>query len=374
MYFGVTRGLKFWRGILPWTRKMQAEALPLINVITASASKTRHLPRLRRLWVPLVLLVVGGVSSFAQNCQTAGDMDASQRSAIENAAKRYFDMTSRGDSASLRQNSISAVAANFSGIETAVKDNQPSLSGAKATVRPPFLLTAEGSQPLARGEFLCGVFGATGQTRESAIFVLNNLPPGKYAVAILDVTGGKVPLTLTLILQQIGSDWKLAGFNPKSSQAAGHDATWYAQRAKEFKTKGQTHNAWLYYSEVTALSAPVDFMSTLATDRLYDEARASQPSDVPADAKTVDLSAGSKTYQLSDIFPLAVGNDLDVVVRYQVPDISDNARVFQDNMAVIKGLVTKYPELRDAFAGVISRAVDPQGHDYGTLLPMKDIK
>jgi hypothetical protein len=353
---------------------MQAEALPLINVIIASASKNRNLPRLRRLWIPLVLLVVGGVSSFAQNCQTAGDMDASQRSAIENAAKRYFDMTSRGDSASLRQNSISAVAANFSGIETAVKDNQPSLSGAKATVRPPFLLTAEGSQPLARGEFLCGVFGATGQTRESAVFVLNNLPPGKYAVAIIDVTGGKVPPTLTLILQQVGSDWKLAGFYPKSSQAAGHDATWYAQRAKEFKTKGQTHNAWLYYSEVTALSAPVDFMSTLATDRLYDEAHASQPADVPADGKTVDLSAGGKTYHLSDIFSLAVGNDLDVVVRYQVPDISDNARVFQDNMAVIKGLVTKYPELRDAFAGVISRAVDPQGHDYGTLLPMKDIK
>jgi hypothetical protein len=61
-------------------------------------------------------------------------------------------------------------------------------------------------------------------------------------------------------------------------------------------------------------------------------------------------------------------------VRYQVPDISDNARVFQDNMAVIKALVTRYPELRDAFAGIIARAVDPTGHDYGTLLPMKDIK
>jgi hypothetical protein len=358
---------------------MQVEALPLINVMmikvmTGSASKTRNLPRLRRFWLPLILSVAGGVSSFAQNCQTAGDMDASQRSAIENAAKRYFDMTLRGDSASLRQNSISSVAADFSVIESSVKDNQPSLSGAKATVRPPFLLTAEGSQPLARGEFLCGVFGATGQTRESAIFVLSNLPPGKYAVAILDVTGGKVPLSLTFMLQQVGSDWKLALFYLKSSQAAGHDAAWYAQRAKEFKTKGQNHNAWLYYSQVTVLSAPNDFMSTLATDRLYDEAHASLPSDVPAEGKTVDLSAGGKTYHLSDIFPQALGNDLDVVVRYQVPDISDNARVFQDNMAVIKGLVTKYPELRDAFAGVISRAVDPQGHDYGTLLPMKDIK
>jgi hypothetical protein len=301
-------------------------------------------------------------------------MDASVRTALENAAKRYFDMAARGDSASLRQNSIEAVASNFAGIETAVKDNQPSFSGAKATVRPPFLLTAEGKQPLPRAEFLCGVFGAAGQTKESAVFVLNNLPPGKYGVTVLDVSGGKAPLTLTLILQQVGNDWKLAGFYPKSSQAAGHDATWYAQRAREFKAKNQTHNAWLYYNEVTALSAPVDFMSTLATDKLYDEARAAQPPDAPADGKTADLTSGGKTYHLSDIFPLAAGNDLDVVVRYQVPDISDNARVFQDNMAVIKGLVTKYPELRDAFAGVIARAVDPTGHDYGTLLPMKDIK
>jgi hypothetical protein len=321
----------------------------------------------------LVLLLFAAFG-HAQNCQTSADMDASPRSALENAAKRYFDMAARGDAASLRQNSIDAVAANFAGIESAVKDNQPSLSGAKASVRPPFLLTAEGNQPLPRAEFLCGVFGAAGQTKESAVFVLNNLPPGKYGITILDVSGGKVPLTLTLILQQVGSDWKLAGFYPKTAQAAGHEAAWYAQRAREFKAKNQTHNAWLYYNEVTALSAPVDFMSTLATDKLYDEARAAQPSDVPADGKSADLASGGKTYHLSEIFPLIVGNDLDVVVRYQVPDISDNARVFQDNMAVIKGLVTKYPELRDAFAGVIARAVDPTGHDYGTLLPMKDIK
>jgi hypothetical protein len=63
-----------------------------------------------------------------------------------------------------------------------------------------------------------------------------------------------------------------------------------------------------------------------------------------------------------------------VVVRYQAADISDTPRVFQDNIAVIKALVAKYPELREAFAGVVARAVDPSGHDYGTLLPMKDIK
>jgi hypothetical protein len=41
---------------------------------------------------------------------------------------------------------------------------------------------------------------------------------------------------------------------------------------------------------------------------------------------------------------------------------------------VIKALVAKYPELRAAFAGVVARAVEPSGRDYGTLLPMKDVK
>jgi hypothetical protein len=41
---------------------------------------------------------------------------------------------------------------------------------------------------------------------------------------------------------------------------------------------------------------------------------------------------------------------------------------------VIKALVAKFPELREAFAGVVARAVAPSGRDYGTLLGMKDIK
>jgi hypothetical protein len=88
----------------------------------------------------------------------------------------------------------------------------------------------------------------------------------------------------------------------------------------------------------------------------------------------VDLSAGGKIYHLTDIFPLAEAGDFDVVVKYQSADVSNTARTFQENTSVIKALVAKYPEFRDAFAGVVARAVEPSGRDYGTLLPMKDIK
>jgi hypothetical protein len=325
----------------------------------------------RWLWLLLV-----ATSAHAQICQSAADMDAPVRAGLEAAAKHYFEMAARGDTAALKQSSIAAVGGSFSGIEAAVKENQAAFTGATAVVRPPFLLTADGPSPLPRAEFLCGVFGPSGQTKDSAVFVLNNLPPGKYGVTILDVSSGHNadPKTLTFVLQQSGADWKLAGFYAKSSQAAGHDAAWFIQRAHDFKAKSENHNAWLYYREAITLTAPVDFMSTLDTDKLYDDAQATLPSDVPAGGNTVDLSSGGKIYHLTEMFALTVGNDLDVVVKYQAADVSNTARTFQENMTVIKALVAKFPELREAFAGAVARAVEPSGRDYGSLLAMKDIK
>ena len=40
----------------------------------------------------------------------------------------------------------------------------------------------------------------------------------------------------------------------------------------------------------------------------------------------------------------------------------------------VAALVAKYPEFRDAFAGIVVRAVEPSGRDYGSMLTMKDIK
>ena len=37
-------------------------------------------------------------------------------------------------------------------------------------------------------------------------------------------------------------------------------------------------------------------------------------------------------------------------------------------------IVAKYPELRDGFTAVIARAVDSSGTEYGSVLPMKDVK
>jgi hypothetical protein len=352
---------------------------------------SRQIPRLCA--TPLLILVLFS-PAFAQSCLTADDMDAATRTAIVNTAKRFFDSASRGDSAALKQNSIPDVAANFSGIETAIKDNQSTLSGAPATPRAPFLLKVEGTAPISRAEFLCGVFGPNGQTADSVVFVLNNLPPGSYAIDTLDLTSPKGQFTVSFILQQIGSDWKLGGMYVKASQVGGHDGQWYASRAREFSVRRQTLNAWLYFLEARDLLVPVPFMSTRITDKLYDESQAVKPADLPTADRPLTLASqtaipkspaakpgehfnetGSPpNYQIIEMFPTSVGEDFDLVVKYRVADISDTGKAFQNNIAVIKAVVSKYPELRESFAGIVARAVAPSGQDYGSLLAMKDVK
>ena len=321
----------------------------------------------------LMPLLPAGTAA-AQSCATVNDMEDATRVALVNSAQRYFDMTARGDAAGLKQNAIASVAADFSGIETAIKDHLPILAGAQATPRPPFLLKQDSPQPVERAEFLCGVFGKSGQTANSAVFVIPNLLPGNYAVDTLDVSATKGTYTVSFVLQQQGADWKLGGLYIKEPQAGGHDGNWFSDRAAQFKAKGQLHNAWLYYLEARDLLAPVPFMSTQATDKLYDEMQSLNLADLPSKSSPVDLTAGGKRYKLTDIFPQAVEQYLDVVVKYQTDSVADTKQTFQDNIAVIKGLVAKYPEYRDAFDGVVARGVEASGNDYGTLLPMKEIK
>jgi hypothetical protein len=310
----------------------------------------------------------------AQSCDTAGDLDEATRSAITAAGRRYFDMVAQGDAASLRQNLAPSVVADFSAIETAVQDHKKDLADAKATVKSVFLLEVTGSAPLQHGEFYCGVFGKNGQTANSAVFELNNLQPGKYAVVILGAVSPKSQSSVSVILELAASAWKLGGLYIRPTSEGGHDSEWFVARAREFQSKSEMHNAWFYYVEARELASPLDFMSTAVTDKLYDESHGVQPTDVPANGKTVDLVAGAATYHVTALFPQVVGDELDLVVRYQVADASNTAQSYQSNLAVMKALIEKFPEVKNAFGGVVARAVDPSGHDYGTLLAMKDIK
>jgi hypothetical protein len=328
--------------------------------------------RVSKMFIPLAVFLFA-LTAHAQNCLLASDLDPAMKSAIQQTAQQLFNDARTGNVTALQQNAIPSLASSFAGVQAAVAGNKENFANAQATIRNLYLLDANG--PDSTGEFYCGVFGATGQTATSAAFMLKGIPQGKYAVVIQDVKGGKSGLTVTEILQNLDNSWKLAGFYVRPTDIAGHDANWFLSRARQFKAAGQNHNAWFYYLAAWNVTAPVDFMDTKELDALSQEMQSVHPNDLPSNGHPVQLAAGGKTYNLTEVDAFPVGNDLDLRVRYSVPSVaSAQDTLYKDNMAVIQAIVAKYPEFRQGFAAVIARAVDSTGQDYGTLLAMDKVK
>lgn len=314
-------------------------------------------------------------TAFTQECSQASEIEPPVRAAIDSAAIQYIRYAAHGDVQSLRLAAIPALAAAFGGIQGAVTQDK-GLLGDQVTIRRDYFLDAsKATARLPRAEFFCGVFGSSGHTPSTASFVIPNLDPGLYALVLTNATGGKVPYMVTVVLQNLQNQWKLAGYYPKPSEISGHDAVWYVQQARKFKQQGELHNAWFYYVLAWEMYSPVDFMSSLQLDKLSNEIQAARPADVPGADPVPLAAANGRTYSLTQEF--AVPDDhgqLSLVVKYAAADVSNTAQAFQDNTAVMKALIAKFPELRPAFSGIVARATTPSGQDYGTLLSMKDIR
>jgi len=318
----------------------------------------------------VVAILLGSQSLVAQTCDSGADLDASAKAAINAAAKQYLDMSKNGDVAGLKANAIPAITGDFSAIEQAVVTNKQYLAEGNSTITGTYLLDAsEEKAPLARADFYCGIYNSP----DRLSFSIPNLPPGKYAVVIQKVNG-KDPITLSLVLEQVGGAWKLAGYYPRLDAIGGHDGEWYLNQARAYKAKGQSLDAWFYYLTAWDLTAPVNFMSTPDLDKIAQEMQSSRPANLPSQSAPMVLSANGKTFKVTEITAVPVDSSLDLRIRYENPSASDSGVAFQDNMAVIRAIVAKYPEVRGAFDSVIARAVDSSGHEYGSLLQVKDIK
>lgn len=318
----------------------------------------------------VALAPLAHAQSAEEKCNTAQEMDAATKASIERAVADFYTQAAAGNTEAMRANAIPAVAQGFDGIASAVQANKDKISGGQANLRSVFELIAPGSQPYERAEFYCGTFNSAQRTS----FVIPNLPPGTYALAIQDVKGSKVEYQIAYVLQQMNGGWKLAGYYARPRQVGPHDGLWYWVQARDMKKAGKEHDAWFYYLTAADLLAPVPFMSTPQLDKLGEEVQSSAPKDIPQQ-QPVPVNIGGKTYQVSKIFPVPDDKGgLNLVVNYNVPDISNQVQTFQQNMDFIKGLVAQYPEYKDAFTNIIAQAVNPQGQMFPTTQAVKDIK
>jgi hypothetical protein len=314
-------------------------------------------------------IAIAGSPAWAQTCQTADEIPRPVRTALETAAGKTFEQASFGDVDAMQANIAPSAQSIFAGMAAAVKDNKAALVGTTPQLRISFLLDT-GATPSPEGKFYCGVFGAAGATANAAEFDLPGLPAGKYGLVIQDLVSSKGPYALTTIYQDAGG-WKLAGFWIRPETALGHDGLWYLRRAREYKSKGQLHNAWFYYVTSWDLMAPVTFMDSNLLAKITEESNKTQPKDVPVAGNTVNYSANGKTYKITEMNAFRTEDELDLLIKYSVASTQDTAAVQIDARKLADAVVAQYPELKDAFNNVWVRAVDPAGGVAVGLLKLK---
>ncbi|HZD31833.1 MAG TPA: hypothetical protein VE779_09245, partial [Candidatus Angelobacter sp.] len=230
------------------------------------------------------LLIVGLTVTLAgeaasQECYSGSEIDAFSAKALHSTAQQYYDMSAQGDVAGLRANAVPEVAANFGSIEQAVVSHRELFAQGQPSETRMFVLDASNSKTVwQRADFYCGIYNSPDRVGIS----IPNLPPGRYALTIANVTG-KDPATLTMILTDTGkSGWKLAGYYARTNSLGGHGGQWFTAKARAYKENGKLHDAWFYYLTAWDLLAPIDFISTPALDKLSDEIQAARPADLPS--------------------------------------------------------------------------------------------
>jgi hypothetical protein len=320
------------------------------------------------LLFPLLL----AAPAFAVSCATQSQMNAAQRSGLEQAARQLAINIKGGKTDAVRTETIAAVASQFGGIAQTIQNINGDIQNATLTIDGMYVLDATDLKAPTETQFFCGVAGSP-LTVEVTI---PNLPPGKYALTLLHATGVQKPQQLSLVLQNDpagSSSWKLAGFFTKPMTMAGHGGLWYWKQAREYASKNQDWPAWFYYQTAQFLLQPVDFISSPNLEKLHREAEKTRPGNMPG-MDPMRLTAAGRTFEITNIYSGEFGNNLDLIVDYQGTPGLDPVAARAQVTGIMQGILQQHSGVRDAFHGIWVHSMTANNQQTFALeLPMDQI-
>lgn len=304
-------------------------------------------------------------------------MSAPDRDALAAIARKSTADALSGDADALRNNSTPDLQRDFAGVAQAVTNLRDAQSGT-VTLRNLYLLDNSSAHPADDVQFFCGAYN----TPQHVTFTLPGLKTGRYAVAVVHVSGIESPRQLSYVLQDMNG-WKLAGFIAKPLQQGGHDGVWYWQHARDLAAKHELWNAALCFQMAKQLLTPVGFLSSANHEKLDAEQHAALPTDWPTEDKPLVLTADGRQMKVVEMAPLiSPRNTADLSVNVAVhPDESADASASAQgkqgtasNQAIAKELVRKVPELRELFTLMIVTAVSTHGEPVSSVVSLKSME
>jgi hypothetical protein len=323
-------------------------------------------------WLAVLPLILA-VPAHALTCTTQSQMDEAERNALRGAAMAVAGNVQVGNAEAVKAQTISAVASQFEGIAGSIQGVSPSIQHATLTVDALYQLDATDLKAPQDAQFFCGL-PASSLTVEINI---PNLPPGKYALAVVHATGVKNPQALSMVLSNdpAGSSiWKVAGFFVRPMTMGGQDGLWFWKQARDYAAKKQDWNAYFYYQTAEFLLDPVDFLISPNLQKLQREAEQTRPAGLP-DAQPMHLTSNGQSFAITNLHTGELSNQLDLVVTYQATANQDPVAARAQVTAVMRALLATHPELESAFHGLWVYASTPGNqHPFALELPMKEIE
>jgi hypothetical protein len=328
--------------------------------------------RFRPICLVAASLLAASPAIQAVTCTTASQMTSAQRDLLTQTARALGGRIQAADAAAVRAQTIAPVAAQFGPVADSIQTIAPQIQAAVLTVNGLYALrAADLSGPQDEVQFFCSVPG-------SGLIVsvtIPQLPPGDYALAILRATGVEHPQQLTLLLQNDPSgsaQWKLAGFFTRPMTAGGHDGVWYWTTARNYAQKKQDWNSYFYFQTAAFLLNPVDFLSSPNLEKLHKEADAVRPPELPG-ASPLVLKGDTQSFNITGLRIDTFDGNLDLVISYKTADVSDPVATRAQIVELMKAMLARYPELRQAFHGLWVYANSDKQSPYAIELSMTKI-
>jgi uncharacterized protein (DUF2141 family) len=313
--------------------------------------------------IALFLTLLPGMVQ-ASSCTPQSRLSSTDRTALEQSATALAQFVQQNNVAQIKADTVASVQAQFEGIANGIEITAPQIQSATFSVVNLFLLDATDLKSAQDVQFFCEIAGPP----QTTVFAFQGLPPGRYAVAIVEAHGGKSPQRLTFILGWDGK-WKLAGLYPRPLTADSHDGVWYWTKARGFAQKQQPWNAYFYYQTGRWLLLPVDFLSSPNLEKLDQEMAKIRPANLP-NSGPMTVSTGGRSWQVTAMKTDSSLGGLDLSVTYAAEGSPDPVAARADCIDLMKALLTQHPELREAFHGMWVHAQRPNQAQFSVELPM----
>lgn len=308
-----------------------------------------------------MLSVAAAVSlpCVAQNvpalCTTQAVMTTDTRQSLANAAMGLGSAIKAGDTTRVQSMSAPDIASKFDATAFIVHTTAGAIAADALTVTQLYRLDASArtAGDTSEADFGCALSGSA----DEVDFSIPGLPPGIYGFAMVEAEGQR-PWLLSLLFQQQGSAWKMAGFYPHGRSAAGHDGLWYWITARADVKANKKWLAWVLFGEADQLLRPSNFVTSTHLDKLRNERRLSAPGElsegISADNPLVIKARDGSEFHFTSIGSLVTddGKGLDLVLRYHADSIADQAATGVKNTAAAAALLAAHPELREDITGV----------------------